>query len=262
MKNNDRFLKSHFDISFEDRKTQGCVLRSQEQFCLKKKYQSGFLKNDRIIMNFIKSIFILFSMFFMIAHAASQSASAELTQLLISIQTMQASFTQMVYDNHGKVVQESDGKMLLKRPGQFRWEVKKPIPQLVIANGSRLWIYDPDLEQVTIRLIKDTSGETPALLLSRQNIALDRDYVVKYAQKKSSSLRWFILIPKEKDSAFASIQLGFLNGNISQMQLEDQLGHTTLIRFSHIKMNNPSSNTSFVFRVPPAVDVIDETKSR
>ena|SRR3990167_2221223 len=202
-------------------------------------------------------VIFLFIFFINISYATPAS---DLTQHLNAVRTMQADFSQMIYDNRGKPIQASIGKMALQRPGQFRWETQKPLPQLIIANGSRLWIYDPDLEQVTVRLLNAEAGDTPALLLSHANLILDKEYTVKTLNKPLSPLQWFVLVPKKKDSMFASIQLGFLRDQIKEMQLQDHLGHTTFIQFKNIKINVSFSNKLFVFKVPRGVDVIDETK--
>ncbi|OGT42475.1 MAG: outer membrane lipoprotein carrier protein LolA [Gammaproteobacteria bacterium RIFCSPHIGHO2_12_FULL_37_34] len=187
------------------------------------------------------------------------SPSSELGNLLTSIKTIQASFTQTIYDNRNKPAQRSFGKMAMKRPDQFRWEVIKPIPQLIISNQSRLWIYDPDLEQVTIRSLKQTIGEAPSMLLNYNNAALDKEYVVTVLQKKSSTLHWFALTPKNPDNVFVAVQLGFANNIINQMRLQDHLGNTTFIQFENIKANTSLPVTLFVFKVPAGIDVIDET---
>src|SRR5687768_9284600 len=79
------------------------------------------------------------------------SSTDTLNQLLRNIRSMRADFIQTLMDNNGKMIQQSWGKMALQRPGQFRWETKRPNEQLIVANGSRLWIYDPDLQQVVVR---------------------------------------------------------------------------------------------------------------
>src|SRR5579862_4041780 len=101
-------------------------------------------------MKYLQYIFSL--LFFCMLNAAyAQSAADELSKQLDAVHSMRASFVQTVYDNKNKPIQQSYGRMALLRPGKFRWEVDKPIPQVIIANQTRLWIYDPDLEQVTIR---------------------------------------------------------------------------------------------------------------
>ena len=173
---------------------------------------------------------------------------------------MRADFSQTIYDNRGKVMQHSYGHMALQRPDKFRWQVTKPIAQLIIANQSRLWIYDPDLEQVTIRSLGKTAGETPALLLSHVNTALDNDFTVNQMQNPAPGWRWFTLIPKSGDSMFASVQMGFMNGQIHEMHLKDHLGHLTVVEYQHIQMNSDLSSSLFTFTPPKNVDVINETR--
>jgi outer membrane lipoprotein carrier protein len=92
-------------------------------------------------------------------NAAYAAPSTDLSTLLNSLHSMRSDFTQTVYDNHGKAIQKSYGQMALQRPGKFRWEIKKPIPQVIVANDTRLWVYDPDLEQVTIRALHQAAGD-------------------------------------------------------------------------------------------------------
>lgn len=186
--------------------------------------------------------------------------ATDLVALLNSIKTMQADFKQTVYDNHHKPIQYTSGKMALSRPGKFRWQVTKPIPQLIIANGSRLWIYDPDLEQVTIRLLSSSAHETPGLLLSHESDFINKDFTVKELKTAQDGLVWFQLTPKNPDSMFACIKMGFAKNEIRQMNLQDHLGHTTLIKFIATKSNQLITANQFIFRAPKNVDVIDETK--
>jgi len=201
--------------------------------------------------------------FFLLAKASyAQTASVDLANLLNAVHTMKANFVQTIYDNHGKAIQQSTGNMSLERPGKFRWQVKKPIPQLIIANNSRLWVYDPDLQQVTIRVLSQSTGETPALLLSHVNVTLDKDYIVKPLTKNTPNSRWFELLPRGADNVFASVQLGFVNNQIREMYLKDHLGHTTRIQFEDAKSNMSISPSTFIFKAPANVDVIDETRKK
>ncbi|EKD72646.1 MAG: hypothetical protein ACD_45C00620G0002 [uncultured bacterium] len=191
--------------------------------------------------------------------AKASAVSDELVQLLNNTQSMQAEFIQTVTDHKGKVVNQSSGRMAMQRPGKFRWETRKPNPQLIVTNGQRIWIYDPDLEQVTIRVLAHAAGETPALLLSNTNETLEKDFQVQ-ATQVSSAMRWFLLLPKDKGSVFAVIKLGFANNQIKQMQLQDHLDHITQIRFNNVTFNKVLSPSLFTFKIPARVDVIDETK--
>ncbi|VVC76150.1 Outer-membrane lipoprotein carrier protein [Aquicella siphonis] len=212
--------------------------------------------------SFIYRVCALF-LFFWAVSAHADSFSADLSDLLNSVQSMRASFTQTTYDNQGKVTQKSYGQMAMQRPGKFRWEVTKPIPQLIIANQSKLWIYDPDLEQVTIRSLSKTTGETPALLLSHDNLGLEKDFTVKSIQRGSPEWRWFSLIPKKKsDNMFESIQMGFVKKQIREMRLQDNLGHTTVVQFQKIQMNVSLASSLFTFKPSSKVDVIDETHKK
>ena len=109
-------------------------------------------------------------------YAVDETPILMLNQLLGQTLTMRADFTQVITDKNNKPLQSAVGKMALERPGKLRWEVLKPIAQLVVANGERLWIYDPDLEQVTIRYISKEMGETPALLLSNTEDTLAKKF--------------------------------------------------------------------------------------
>lgn len=210
-------------------------------------------------MKYFYYIFFLFiNIFYLtVAHA---SPSTELSALLSTVKTMQADFNQTVYDNLNKPVQHSFGKMAMERPDKFRWEVTKPIPQLIIANQSRLWVYDSDLDQVTIRSLQTAVGEAPSMLLSYTNLTFDKDYTV--TTLPNTNLQWFNLAPKSSDNMFATVQLGFSKGIINQMKLKDHLGNTTLVEFKNIKINPALATKIFVFKPPAGVDIIDETKKR
>lgn len=218
-----------------------------------------------IFMNSIIRIFIqLFSVFFLTYFTTCYAAtpSADVTNLLNSIKTMQSTFTQTIYDNLNKPIQKSYGKMAMQRPGKFRWDVTKPIPQLVVANDTRLWIYDRDLDQVTIRSLKKTAGETPALLLSHVDATIDKDFSVKQIPATTAGEQWYQLTPKNPDSAFAEIQMRFAHGAITEMHMQDHIGHTTVIKFQNIKTNINVSSSLFDFKPPANADVIDDTKKR
>jgi outer membrane lipoprotein carrier protein len=194
------------------------------------------------------------------ANRGEAAPAAELAHFLNDMRTMKADFTQITYDNHHKPVQQSYGRMALHRPGQFRWEVTKPVPQLMIANDARLWIYDEDLEQVTIRPLNRVAGETPGLLLSHVETNLEKHFTITLLDESSTQKQWFLLIPKGPDSLFASITMGFTKGRIVEMRLQDHLGHMTRILFNKIQVNTQLPSSLFVFKSPAHVDVIDETK--
>ncbi len=192
----------------------------------------------------------------------AEAAEVNLESRLAALHSMKANFTQTILDNHGKTVQQSNGNMALLRPGKFRWETKKPIPQLIIANGTKLWIFDPDLEQVTIRALHQATGESPALLLSQENSSIDKDYLVKVAAKKGSKLTWYVLTPRAEDSVFAAVEMGFNSDSLQEMRLQDHLGHSTHIVFKDMKSNVDLPEALFVFKKTANIDIIDETKRK
>lgn len=208
---------------------------------------------------FINFLIILFS-FTSIAYAGTPST--DLGGLLNSLQSMKANFTQTVYNNRGKATQKSFGQMAMQRPGKFRWDVKKPIPQLIIANQSKLWIYDHDLAQVTVRSLQKATGDSPAVLLSHDTSTLEKNYVVKTIDRDTSEWRWFSLTPKKRENMFTSIQMGFTNNQVKEMRLQDNLGHNTVIQFQNAQINPSLSASLFTFKPNAKVDVIDETRKK
>lgn len=196
----------------------------------------------------------LLCLFFLIGCAWAEPVNDSLSNLLQNMHSFSANFVQTITDN-GKTLQKSTGQMWLQRPGQFRWQVNSPIKQTIIAHGKRLWIYDPDLEQVTIRSFSKTAGQTPAMLLSDPNISLSQDFNVK-----STGVDSFTLTPKNKNEMLVHLKLSFSNKMIHKMELEDHLGHITVIQFNHAKINPTLAASLFNFVPPKSIDIIDETK--
>jgi len=207
----------------------------------------------------LMSLFVL--LFAFTSSYADDTSKEQLSQLLKNMHSFKADFTQTIMDKRGRALQQSRGKMQLQRPGRFRWDVQTPTKQLIVTNGQRLWIYDPDLDQVTIRNLVKAAGETPAMLLSDETLVLGDQFVVKPA-KTDSQLSWYTLTPRDKSTVIASLRLAFLNQEIKKMEINDHLGHTTLIEFNHAKMNVALSEASFSFKPPANIDIIDETKTK
>ncbi len=183
------------------------------------------------------------------------AADPSLNTLLSHMRTLQADFTQITSDARGKQTQKSEGSFALQRPNQFRWEVKKPIPQLIVTDGKRLSVYDPDLEQVTIRPLDKQVSNTPVLLLMNNPNALNQAFNVQ-SMKRPDNLQWFSLTPRHTDSMLSVVELGFSRGVISEMRLQDQLGHHIVIQFSSASINLNLSPALFRFSPPKGVDII------
>ena len=184
--------------------------------------------------------------------AYAQSAGDALQQKMAAIKTLQAQFDETVISERGKTMQQAKGQLTLDRPGKFRWQTFMPNPQLIIADGKQLWIYDEDLQQVSVKAQQQGLQATPALLLSSTESAISKHYDVSY-QKQTQT---FLLTPKDKNSPFSRIELQFANNKLVAMQLYDQLGQHTVLNFSNIKLNQPLAASTFQFVPPKGVDVI------
>ncbi|MFV3371863.1 outer membrane lipoprotein chaperone LolA [Pseudomonas sp. NY15435] len=189
------------------------------------------------------------------AHA-DDAASQRLSGMLTKAQTMTARFSQLTLDGSGTRLQETAGTLGLKRPGLFRWHTDAPNEQLLISNGEKIWLYDPDLEQVTIQKLDLRLTQTPALLLSGDVSKIGQSFDI--TAKDGGNVVDFTLKPKSKDTLFDSLRISFRSGVVNDMQLIDSVGQRTNILFFDVKMNEPMDAKQFVFDVPKGVDVIQE----
>ena len=146
--------------------------------------------------------------------------------------------------------------MQFARPGRFRWEYDKPYEQTIVGDGSRLWIYDKDLNQVTVRKLDKALGSSPVALLSGSN-EIDKNYNLTNIGNQEG-LDWLEAVPKSKENAFERIRLGFNQANLEAMELRDQFGQVTMIKFSSIERNPRFSADTFKFVPPKGADVITE----
>ena len=190
------------------------------------------------------------------AQADDAVAVARLTALLSQAQTLTARFSQLTLDGSGTQLQETAGELSLKRPGLFRWHTDAPAEQMLVSNGQKVWLYDPDLNQVTIQVLDQRLTHTPALLLSGDVSKISENFTVTH--KEGGSVVDFILKPKAKDSLFDNLRLSFRNGVINDMQLVDSVGQRTNILFLGVKMNETLDASQFSFQVPAGADVIEQ----
>lgn len=190
------------------------------------------------------------------AHADDEAAVKRLTELLNQAQTITARFSQLSLDGSGTQLQETSGELALKRPGLFRWHTDEPMEQLLVSDGKQVWLYDPDLEQVTIQSLDQRLTHTPALLLSGDVSQIRENFEITF--KEGGNVVDFILKPKSKDTLFDSLRLSFRNGVLNDMQLIDSIGQRTNILFMSVKMNEPLDDKQFSFEIPEGADVIQE----
>lgn len=189
-------------------------------------------------------------------HAASGGV-ARLHAFLADVKTLKADFSQQVLDANGKQVKQSDGTLALKRPDRFRWDYAKPNEVIIVADGKKLWVYDVQLQQVTVKSMSANLASSPAVLLAGSN-DVDKNFTVVDLGEKDG-LAWVQLIPRVKDSDFDSVKLGFKGEDVSVMELKDNLGGVTRIELDHLQRNPPLSDDEFKFTPPAGADVIGDT---
>ena len=186
------------------------------------------------------------------APASNLTAAKNLNKLLTNTKSMTANFSQTTKGANSGTF---SGTMSVQRPNNFRWETKSPSEQLIVANGSSMWVYDKDLEQATKQNVDSQVGNTPALLLSGDPSKIDKSFKVTqpYANKN-----YYVLYPKSDSASFKSLSMSFNGGKPVMMVLNDSLGQTTTINFSGIKMNPSINSSQFRFTPPKGVDIINQ----
>jgi outer membrane lipoprotein carrier protein len=199
-----------------------------------------------------------FALFLLIIFSATAEATAidRFKTFVRTTQSARANFEQIVYDRDRKLVQESKGSFVFLRPGRFRWVYAKPVDQLIVGDGERVWIYDRDLNQVTVRKISKALGSTPAALLAGAS-DVEKAFELSDAGERDG-LEWLEAKPKEKEAGFERIRMGFGVAGIQAMELTDNFGQTTLLRFSGLVRNPKVDAAEFRFEPPKGADVLGE----
>lgn len=188
--------------------------------------------------------------------SAADSARARLDAFAKGISSISADFTQQVYDPNGAAGKGSSGSLALKAPRQFRWNVAKPYQQLIVADGEKVWVYDPDLEQVTVRAQGTEEAHSPLTVLTDLS-QLDRDFSTS-EQGTRDGLSWLRLKSRDREPQFAWCDLGFDASGLARMDFEDSLGNRTQIAFSHWQRNPKLPEGTFHFVPAKGVDVIGD----
>ena len=196
------------------------------------------------------------SLIFLLPGVASAASVAALKGLLEQTVTARAHFAQMILDKNLKMLQQATGTMQFSRPGKFRWEYDKPYEQVIVGDGGRLWIYDKDLNQVTVRRYDRALGSSPAALLAGSN-EIEKSYTLTGIGNQEG-LDWLEAVPRNRDTVFETIRLGFGKAGLEAMELRDQFGQITVIKFSTIERNARLPPEAFRFTPPKGADVISE----
>jgi outer membrane lipoprotein carrier protein len=198
---------------------------------------------------------IAFALLF-ISQLAIADGVSSLRDFFNNTNSMRAQFSQVVNDKQGRKEQEVEGTMQLQRPNKFRWDYKKPYEQQIVSDGKQVFLFDADLQQVTIRELSKALGSSPAALLAGGE-AVEKSFTLKNATRKDG-LTWVLALPKDKDSGFDRVLLGFKAEELRKMEMYDSFNHVTHITFSDVERNPALQDATFLFTTPKDADVVGE----
>jgi outer membrane lipoprotein carrier protein len=197
--------------------------------------------------------------FFGATALAADDSLARVDGYLGSVKTLSADFVQVVRSREGQITNRATGTLSISRPNRFRWDYRDPYVQTIVADGTRLWLYDADLAQVTVRPLESGLGSTPAMLLSGAGSV--GDSFKGGPVERDGQWTWCRLTPKERSSDFERVSLGFnAKGELAAMELLDKLGQSTSLDFSNVRRNVPIDAALFRFEPPKGADVIGDAK--
>jgi outer membrane lipoprotein carrier protein len=185
----------------------------------------------------------------------SMTPAAHLQALLAPIKTLQADFKQRTTDSASGAVTKAQGSFKIQRPGKFYWQVDKPGKQIIVINNGRLWLYDVDLQQVTIKKIKtQATALNPASLLSGDLVELLKNNTVTERKRETGDA--IRLVPKQEAETTRWIDILFARNKLTGLRFENQLGQVTMIEFSNLQENKPLLRNSFSLKVPKSADAV------
>ena len=208
----------------------------------------------------MKTFFSLITIFLWIAPAHASEALLE--NFFANVATMQANFQQKVIDETGMTLERSSGRFYLSRPGKFRWSYRSTDPELelgqqIIADGESIYMYDPDLEQVTRRSMQAALAQVPSLLLVQSGANLPEHFLVSDIGL-TDGLSWVSLKPIDPDAGYQQLMLGFVGEQLNTILLLDGLGNETRLVLSEVVANLKLDSSVFDFTVPEGADLLSE----
>lgn len=177
-----------------------------------------------------------------------------------SIMTMRADFQQLLWNSEGELIEQAQGMVLLKRPNRFVWSYQSPFEQQIVADGENLWVYDVDLDQVTVNPLDEIIHATPAMLLSGGQDMLEVFEVLNVVS--IDQVNWVELRPRNIGSGFSNIRLGFNKGELFKLELLDGLGQLTEMEFSTLEPNPELMDDLFDFSPPRGTAIIGQEANR
>lgn len=184
---------------------------------------------------------------------ADSAAALRVQRYLGELRSLRAEFRQTVTDARGRVIENAEGTMALARPGRFRWDYRVP-EQVVVSDGVSVWLYDVELEQVTVRAADEALAGTPAMLLAGPGDLGDEFEITDAGQE--GGLEWSLLTPRRPDGDFRELRLGFAGRDLQRMTLSDRLGQSTELLLLRVERNPRLEESLFSFKPPPGIDVV------
>jgi len=197
-----------------------------------------------------------FSLAYMANASASDDVLDRLRAFTMDVSSFTADFEQSLYNADSKLLKNDIGKLILKRPGKFIWRYDGEGAQEFISDGKSLWMFDKELDQVTVNALNDRVGGTPLVLLMG-GVPLEDQFSVK-ALGPSDGIDWVELVPKDASTDFEALFIGLNKGGLAAMELRDNLGQATQIQFTNFKTDVQLQDKQFDFVAPKGVDVIGE----
>lgn len=189
------------------------------------------------------------------APVMAANVTSELVDRLTALKTIQGEFVQTTLDQDDTRLQEASGEMVLARGNRFWWHTEEPFEQLAVSDGSTLWVYDVDLEQVVQKPMGDQIADTPALLFSGDPDSVSGAFTVEVPERQDNTVV-YLLKPKSEEPLFEKLEVRFTDDRPVAMRLEDALGQKTLIEFRDLQINQPVDDIRFRFEPPEGADVI------
>jgi outer membrane lipoprotein carrier protein len=188
--------------------------------------------------------------------AIGATAVDKLHAFVDNTKSARASFTQVVVGKSGRKPQQAAGTMVFSRPAKFRWTYEKPYQQLIVGDGDKLWVYDKDLNQVSVKTLGKALGSSPAALLAGDN-AIEKNFTLREGETKDG-IDWVEAQAKAPDSTFERLRIGFAGDALRVMEIVDNFGQTTTLTFGAIERNPPLPASLFHFVPPKGADVVGE----
>jgi outer membrane lipoprotein carrier protein len=197
----------------------------------------------------------------LMAPTAHADGVAALRSFVKDVSSGRGNFTQLVTSPDGKKTRKSSGSLEFQRPNRFRFAYATPTEQLIVGDGQKVWLWDSDLNQVTVRPMSNALGATPAALLSGGS--LDKDFTLKDVPKQAASvadsgLEWVEAVPRDKDGQFRSVRVGFKAGVLAALVIEDGFGQRSRLDFAQFESRVTLSATRFQFMPPAGADVLNQ----